>query len=277
MDGSGAEGRVVAQSGRKRGLFTFGVSPQQRVHLTALLTLVLALAAPLHAQGDIDFDPAITEEEFSKFARLMAQALYASPVHPAGPSGLFRFDAGIAVTMIEIDTSASYWQRAVGEDLASRYGNYVGVPRLVVTKGLGSGTLAGTYAKVGDTDIEMWGGSLDVPIIDGGLLRPTLAVRGTYSQLRGIEVYDQTTYGVEVFLGKGFGLITPYAAYGRMRSDATATIPATAVTPEIILHDRSDIDRITVGARLSLGLPRLVVEATQAEERSYSAKISVGF
>ena len=62
-----------------------------------------------------------------------------------------------------------------------------------------------------------------------------------------------------------------------MRSDATGTIPATDFNPEIVLTDESDIDRITVGARLSLGIPKLVVEATQAEQRSYSAKLSIGF
>ncbi|HUP45602.1 MAG TPA: hypothetical protein VM779_08835 [Thermoanaerobaculia bacterium] len=267
---------MAAEDGRKGGVHAVRFSSQQRVHLAALLTLVFAFAAPLHAQS-VDFDPDITQEEFQKFSRLVAQAIYASPVHPAGASGLLRFDVGIAMTVIDIDTDASYWQLAVGEDFISEYGDYVGVPRLVVSKGVGAATVAGTYARAGDSGIEIWGGSLDIPIMGGGFIVPTLALRGTYSELRGIEIYEQKTYGVEVFLGKGFGPITPYAAYGRMRSDATGTIPATAVNPEIVLHDESDIDRITVGARLSLGVPKLVVEATQAEERSYSAKLSIGF
>lgn len=181
------------------------------------------------------------------------------------------------MTVVDIDTEATFWQRAAGEDFVDEYGNYAGIPRLVVSKGLGSATVAGSYARVGDTGVEVWGGSLDVPIMGGGFVVPTLALRGTYSELRGIDVYQQKTYGVEVFLGKGFGPVTPYAAYGRMRSDATGTIPATEFVPEIVLHDESDIDRITVGARLSLGIPKLVVEATQAEQRSYSAKLSIGF
>ena len=232
---------------------------------------------PAAAQSDIDFDPDITQEEFAKFSRLIAQGIYASPVHPAGAAGLLRFDAGIAVTLIEIDTAAEYWQRAVGDDFSSEYGSYVGVPRLVVSKGLGAATVAGSYSRIGESDIEIWGGSLDIPIIDGGIIKPTVALRGVYSQLRGVEVYDHKVYGLEVFIGKGFGPITPYAAYGRMRSDATGTIPETSQSPQIILHDESDIDRITVGARLSLGFPKLVVEATEAEERSYSAKLSIGF
>ena len=228
------------------------------------------LAFPASAQV-IDFDPSITQEEFSKFSRVVAQGIYANPVQPAGSSGLLRFDVGIAITAIDINTEESYWLRAIGEEFDYEYGNYVGVPRLVVMKGLGAATISGSYAKIADSDITILGGALDVPIIDGGFIRPTLALRGTYSQLRGVDDYEQTVYGLEAFLGKGFGPITVYGAWGRMRNDATAIVSTFTLT------DESDIDRLTVGARLSLGIPKLVVEATQAEERSYSAKLSVGF
>lgn len=204
----------------------------------------------------------------------MAQGIYASPVQPAGASSLLRFDVGIAATVVEIDTDAAYWTRAVGEDWS--YENYIGVPRLVVMKGFSLMTISGSLAKVPDSDIEVWGGAIDLDLISGGALSPTLALRGTYSMLRGVEEYDLKTYGVEIFLGKGFGPITPYAAAGRMRSDATGRVIRNGVTL-LTLTDESDINRFTLGARLSLGIPKLVVEATQAEERSYSAKVSLGF
>lgn len=239
--------------------------------------VLVVVAAPARAQTNIDFDPAITQEEFSRFSRLVAQGIYASPVHPAGASGLLRFDVGIAITVVDIDTDASYWQLAVGDELVNEYGNYVGVPRLVVSKGLGASTVSASYARLGDSEIDVIGAALDIPIMGGGFVVPTLALRGVYTELRGVDVYDQKTYGLEVFIGKGFGPITPYAAYGRMRNDATGTIPETALTPQIILRDQSDIDRMTLGARLSLGVVRLVLEANEAEERSYSAKLSIGF
>lgn len=177
----------------------------------------------------------------------------------------------MGVTLIEVDTNASYWQRAVGDDFTLG-GNYVGVPRLIVSKGLRTMSIAGSYARLSDTGIEIWGGALDVPLIRGGVTTPTLALRGTYATLRGVSVYELDTYGLEVFLGKGFGPLTPYGAVGRMRSEARAVI-----FPEVSLTDTSDIDRYTVGLRISLAIPKIVVEATQAEERIYSAKISFGF
>jgi hypothetical protein len=43
-----------------------------------------------------------------------------------------------------------------------------------------------------------------------------------------------------------------------------------------VFTDEFDSNRITVGVKFSLLLPKIVVEATQGEERSYAAKVSFG-
>lgn len=205
----------------------------------------------------------------------MGQGIFATPVQPARAAGLLGFDVGIAVTAVEVDEKAAYWTRAVEDDFST--GGYVGVPRLVASKGFGFGTVSATYAKLSDSGISTWGGAVDVPIIEGGLVRPTLALRGSYATLQGSDAFEAKTWGVEAFLSKGFGPVTPYGAVGRMRVDARGTIPATSTTPEIVLSDESDVDRFTLGVRLSLFIPKIVIEATQAEVRSYAAKVSIGF
>ncbi len=225
---------------------------------------------------DITFNPLITQQEFQKFSRLIAQGIFPSPVQPAGASGLLRFDIGVAATAVQIDPNSTYWQRAVNKDITIG-GNYVAVPRLVVSKGLSAATITGSYAKMQNTPGSIIGGTLDVPVINGGLVKPTLALRGSYSTLRGVDVYKLNTYGAELFLGKGFGPITPYGAIGKQRGDATGTIPQTPRTPEITLRDKSTMTRYTVGAAINLLFIRINVEANQAEARSYGAKVSFGF
>lgn len=176
----------------------------------------------------------------------------------------------MAGTAVPVDTNADYWQKAVGDDFS--ISDHIVVPRLVVSKGLSLVTVSGSYAKVQDSEIEIWGAAIDVPIINGGIVKPTLAVRGSYAQLQGVEELDLKTAGVELFLSKGFGPITPYAAVGLTRSDAEAVI-----TDEIRFTDESDAQRITVGVKVSMLFPKIVVEATQGEERSYAAKVSLGF
>lgn len=264
---------MAEEGGRPRGVHTRGVSAKQRLHLAALLICLAAL--PLQAQNDIDFDPEITEEQFATFSRLVAQGIYATPVAPARAGGLLRFDIGIAATALPVDTNAEYWQRAVGDDFT--ISDYVAVPRLVVSKGIMAATVSASYSRVQGTDIAVLGGALDVPIIDGGLVRPTLAVRAAYARLQGIDELDLATYGLELFLSKGFGPITPYIAAGRTRSDAEARITDARITDTIVLSDEGATNRYTAGVRLSLFIPKISIEATQAEERSYAAKVSFGF
>lgn len=203
----------------------------------------------------------------------MAQGIYATPVDPARARGLLGFDIGVAATAIPVDTNAQYWQRAVDRDFT--ISDHVVVPRVVATKGLSFATISASYSQVPDSDLKVWGAALDVPIISGGVAKPTLAVRGAYAMLQGSDNYDLTTYGAELFLSKGFGPITPYGAIGMARSDARGNVNVPTALP-VVLEDESTSQRITVGVKLSLFIPKIIVEATQGEERSYAAKVSFG-
>lgn len=198
-------------------------------------------------------------------------------MQPARASGLLHFDVGVAATGVKVDTTSAYWRNSVSKDFSTH--GYVAVPRLVVSKGFGSWTLSGSYAKVNSADVKTWGGALDVPIIRGTLATPEVALRGSYATLTGVQNYNLKVYGVEAFISKGIGPVTPYGAIGRMRSNANGTIVSTNPTFAAIppLHDRSDVNRFTVGARLSLLVPKIAVEVTKAEVTSYSAKVSIGF
>lgn len=235
---------------------------------------MLLAALPLYGQSDIDFGPGITAEQFATFSRLVGQGIYATPVDPARARGLLGFDIGVAATAIPVDVSSPYWQNSVSDDFT--YGDHLVVPRVVASKGLSVATISAMYSEVPDTDIAVWGAALDVPIIDGGLLKPTLAVRGAYATLQGVDGFDLKTWGAELFLSKGFGPLTPYGAVGVVRTDARGTSNAAITAPPVVLEDESTTNRITVGVKLSLFIPKIVIEATQGEERSYAAKVSFG-
>ena len=206
-------------------------------------------------------------------SRLLAQGIYATPVDPARARGLLGFDIGVAATAIPVDTDAAYWQNSVSQDFT--ISDHLVVPRVVATKGLSVATISASYSQVPDSDLAVWGASLDVPIISGGIAKPTLAVRGAYATLQGSDNFELDTYGAELFLSKGFGPVTPYGAVGIARSNASGSLNVPTVLP-VILEDTSTTNRITVGVKLSLFIPKIIVEATQGEERSYAAKVSFG-
>ncbi len=218
------------------------------------------------------FDPKVTQGEFATFSRIIAQGIFADPVQPARASGLLGFDVGIAATAVKVDEKSVYWLHAVPASDDFTHGGYAGVPRLVVSKGFGGATVAATYAQITSSGIKTFGGAIDVPIIRGSLMTPELALRGSYSTLTGSDALKLKTYGLEAFLSKGFGPVMPFAAVGKMRSDARGI-----VSPRLTLTDSGDITRYTAGVRLSLLLPKLVIEATKAQVKSYSAKLSLGF
>lgn len=151
------------------------------------------------------------------------------------------------------------------------------MPRLVVTKGIGFGSVSATYGRVSDIDASMLGGSIDIPLVRGGIARPVIALRGVYSQLQGVEEADFRTYGGLVMIGKGFGPITPYAGYGRMRADGEARIPASALSEAFVLESEIEDDILMLGVKLDVALLKFVVEGVQNEEWQYSARVGFGF
>ena len=225
--------------------------------------------------ADISFDPATTDAEFAKFSRIAAQAIFPTPVQPARSSGLLGFDIGVAATAVKVDTSAPYWQHAVTNDFTTH--GYVGVPRLVVSKGLSVATVSGSYAKISSSGVSTWGGALDIPLLHGSIVMPEVALRGSFATVSGSPDFDAKVYGLEAFISKGFGPVTPYGAIGKMRADTNATIRFGGGLPDRTLAYKGDFNRYTAGVRLSLLVPKIAVEVTKAEVTSYEAKVSFGF
>ncbi len=205
---------------------------------------------------------------------LAAEAIFASPVDAPAQTGLFNFEIGLAAAAIDVDESESYWAKSVADDVL--VDGRLLVPRLVVTKGIGFATVSASYGAVNDTDANVLGGSIDLPLLRGGILRPTLAVRGVYSVLQGVDEADLTTYGVQAIIGKGFGPLTPFAGYGRMFAQGEGRIDNPIGDP-ILLESDVDQDLVTVGAKLDLAFVKLVVEGNRGEEWRYGARVAIGF
>jgi hypothetical protein len=235
---------------------------------------VLLLCAPAAAQT-FDFDPTLTQIEFDRLTLLAAEAIFASPVEAPAQTGLFNFEIGIAATAIEVDQSESYWVKSVTDDIL--VDGRLLVPRIVVIKGLGIASVSASYGAVGDSDGKVLGGSIDVPLIRGSIVRPAIALRGVYSVLQDVEEADLTTYGVQALIGKGFGPFTPFAGYGRMFAQGEARIDS-GLTDLIVLESDVEQDILTVGGKLDLAFIKLVVEGNRGDEEwRWGARIALGF
>lgn len=184
----------------------------------------------------------------------------------------------MATTAVAVDEEAAYWIRATGagESDLVRSG-YLFVPRAVVTKGFSLVGVSASYAAIPGTDVKVLGANLDVPIMRGSAVTPSINIRGTYSALQGVEEYELTNYAAEAFISKGFGPVTPYAAAGIVQTSASGEVRGADGVLLRRLEDDFQTERITLGVRISLLVPKIILEATEGDERTYAAKVSLGF
>jgi hypothetical protein len=203
---------------------------------------------------------------FSDLIEDLGAALSYKAITPAEPMGTFGFDIGFEVSGTTVE----------GKGISSATDNSAPstlyIPKLHLHKGLPFGFDVGAfYTIVPDSNIEAIGGELRYEILEGGTISPSVAVRGTYSILSGVDDLDLTTTGVEFSISKGFAMFTPYAGVGRIKMDGETTYDS--------LSDESITkSKYFVGLNFNLGLVNFTAETEQTGENSTtSAKFGFRF
>ncbi|MDO8723962.1 MAG: hypothetical protein Q7J31_17295 [Syntrophales bacterium] len=177
------------------------------------LFLLFIFLGKAFAFDDINFSTGMTQNLFKEFSEQLGVALSYKPVSPAEPYGVTGFDIGVEVSAVKVDDK--YWKFAIkSQDVPG----YVLIPKLHVIKGLPFGIDVGAvFSQVPDTNIKYFGGEVKYALMKGSAVTPAVAVRGTYTQLSGVDQLDFKTYGAEATISKGVGFgvkLTPYAGLG---------------------------------------------------------------
>jgi hypothetical protein len=232
------------------------------------LFLVCALAAPALHAADIDRLQNLTQAEFLRFSEDMGAALSYKAMLPAEPLGITGFDVGVEVTATDLQ-NPKLLHTVTGDDSLDT----VVVPKLHAHKGLPFGIDVGLlYASVPGSNITLTGAELRYAFIDGGMVMPALALRGTWSQLGGVDQLDLETKGLELTVSKGFAMITPYAGIGRVWVDSE---------PDESTNLKSEsfsLGKSYIGANLALGLLSVAVEADRTgDAQTVGVKLALRF
>ena len=184
--------------------------------LTALIILLILFFPTTSTAAGTEIklpEEGFFQSDFEDLSRQIGIAISYAPLAPAEPLGIIGFDVGIEVTAVDIDQDESFWTSAVGETPPS----YLVIPKIHAQKGLPFGFDVGLeYAKAPGTNIGFIGGELKWAFIKGGMAIPSVALRGSYTQLLGVDDLDLKTYGVDLSISKGFGFLTPYAGVGQI-------------------------------------------------------------
>lgn len=243
--------------------------------LFLMFFLLTVFVGKSFAIDDIKFSAGMTQDLFKKFSEELGVALSYKPVSPAEPYGITGFDLGVELSAVKIDDK--YWNNAVKNLDAP---SYLFVPKIHAIKGLPFGIdIGAVYSQIPGSNIKYFGGELKYAVIQGGAVLPAVAVRGTYSQLSGVDELDLKTYGAEASISKGFGIgvkITPYAGAGINYFKSTPK--GNTATLLGLKEETFSKPKVYVGARLNILLLSVTGEVEYNDVTPiYSIKAGLSF
>jgi hypothetical protein len=223
--------------------------------------------------GDIDFQPAYTQQMFKDFSKEVGAAVIYRGLAPGHPLGLTGFDIGVEGTFTKISSDQDSWKKAVkGNDPPT----YLSGARVHAQKGLPFGFDVGVaVGKIADTDISYAGGEVRYSILKGGILEPNIAVRGSYSQTFGVDQLDLKTYGLDISASKGFGVgikIIPYVGIGQYWMNSK---PQNLTAGVNLDKENFSSTRVFGGARLQMALFTVTAEVDYIEVPSLSLRAGI--
>ena len=215
-----------------------------------------------------DLDPGASASDLNEFHVEFASAAHFYPRHGAGQLGVTGIEVFADLSASEELDDGDAVKRALSGDLPA---GIFAVARVGARKGLpGRVNLGLTYGEVLDGDIGLWAGELQWSIIDGGLVKPSVAWRLTATRFEGSSIYEADSYGMDVYVSKGIGPLNAYAGIGLIDSEGVFRRSS---------GERFEADEtMTVyfaGAVLDFLIPKLTVALEKGE--SLQAALRVGF
>jgi hypothetical protein len=184
----------------------------KRGSLAVVLGVAMGVTATSAAAADdIENLAALAQAEFKKLSEDLASATSYKALTPAEPLGITGFDIGLEVT----DTSLQYADAFDKACNGCGLDNLI-IPKLHLHKGLPMGFDVGLmHASSSNTNITLTGVELRYANIEGGITRPAVATRFSWSRLDGVDDLSLESKGIDISISKGFALFTPYVGIGQ--------------------------------------------------------------
>jgi hypothetical protein len=227
----------------------------------------LAVSLPA-AAADINNIGGLNQDQFHKLSQDLGAVFSYKPLTPAEPLGVLGFDVGVAATVTQIENTDVF--KTAGADISN-----VTVPSLRLHIGLPLSLDVGVMAGAAPgTNIRLYGAELRWAFLKGSTTMPAIALRGSYTQLSGVDQLDFNTRGVDLSISKGFAFFTPYGGIGKVWASSTPKdMPTTTLTEESL-----SLNKGFVGFNLNFVLVNVALEWDKTgDAASYGAKLGFRF
>ncbi|HEY5602030.1 MAG TPA: hypothetical protein VIM41_02880 [Gammaproteobacteria bacterium] len=220
-------------------------------------TLCLCLPIYVMAEQSMSQFTTVLDSQFKHYAESLSTSQSYKALSGMDGSDALALDIGfeIATTRLERDSFLKSYTSKTSPDLLR-------TPKLHISTRHNEGWNAGAfYTSVPDSDIQIYGGELQYLLMPNQRsLLPSLSVRGTYSQMSGVDDLFVTSTGLELSVSKGFQAFTPYAGIGTMWLDGEYELEG--------YTSRLTQNKYFLGLQFNLGAFRLSAEAEQSGEES---------
>ncbi len=229
------------------------------------------MSSSVWAVGDIDVGNLTSiPETFDAFNEDMTAAFSYKAISPGEPLGLLGFDIGAELSVTSLEKSDE-WGAAIGDvGLAA-----IPVPRLHLHKGLPFDIDLGvSYLSV--ANVKVIGGELRYSFLGGNVALPAVGLRGTFSQVSGVDNWSFNSKGLELTVSKGFLMLTPYASIGQIWGTSSSDLEVAGVP--VFDDAEASVFKWSAGLNLNLGLFNMAFETDQTgDNTTYSMKAGLRF
>ena len=239
--------------------------------LLACMILAGSSARVLAGGDNLTLNPALSKDEFNSLSRELGFGLSYFPLAPAAPLGLIGFDIGVEATAVNISEHSSFWRKAVQDGNPP---SMLVLPKLHVQKGLPFNVDVGAiYSAIPNSNVSLVGGELKWAFLEGGIILPAMAIRGSYTRVLGGSDIDLETYGVDLSISKRVFFMTPYAGVGEVW--IRSSTDSRALTTQF--KETQNLSKAFVGVKFHLLLLSLVAEADFSTISAYSLRANFSF
>ncbi len=211
------------------------------------------------------------QDMFLKLSEDLAAATSYKALSPVEALGITGLDLGVEVTDTSLQYSDYYAAACGGCTIDNLY-----LPKVHLHKGLPFGLDVGVMrASDSNSNVTLTGVELRYALVDGGIAKPAVAARLTYSVMDGVDEMDLETTGLELGISKGFAILTPYAGVGQ--NWVTSTPKGTAASAGL-LEEEFTQTKAFVGVNINLGLLNIDVEMDDIDgTKTMGAKLGFRF
>jgi len=227
----------------------------------------MMVSPTLWAANDIDNIGNLSQDLFKDLTNDLGAALSYKALTPNEPLGGLGFDIDFDVSSTSLDSNAL--EQATTGDAP----NQLLIPKVRFHSNLALGfDVSAFYGSVPDSNIGLIGGEIRYAIYNGGSYAPAIAIRGTFSQLSGVDELDLNTRGLELSVSKGFASFTPYAGISTMLIESDTNVLG-------LKGEEVTENKYFLGFNLNLGQMNITAETekTGDEDATANARIGVRF